>query len=118
MIDGVDLFGFAFRIVLDHDFEGPQHRHAALRRPVENFTDAKFQHSDVHNAVGLCHADALDEFPDRRGRDAAPLQPGDGRHPWIVPAGDVATANQFGQHPLREQRIAQIEPREFVLMRS
>ena len=81
------------------------------------FADAEFQHADVDHAVGLCHADALDEFADRRRRHPAPLQAGDGRHPRIVPAGDVAAAHQFGQHPLRQQRVGQIEPRHFVLMR-
>ncbi len=107
----------AFRIILDHDLQRPQHRHPPLRRLVENFADAEFQHADVDDAVGFRDPDALDEFPDRRRRHPAPLQAGDGRHARIVPAGDVAAAHEFGQHPLRQQRIGQIEPREFVLVR-
>ena len=106
-----------FRIILDHDLERPQHRHPPLRRLVENFADAEFQHADIDDAVGLGDADALDEFADRRRRHAAPLQAGDRRHPRIVPAGDMAAAHEFGQHALRQQRIGQIEAREFVLMR-
>jgi len=32
-------------------------------------------------------------------------------------AGDMAAAHQLGQDPLREQRIGQVEPGEFVLAR-
>ena len=117
MVDGLELLDLPFRIILDHDLERPQHRHAPLRRPVEHLADAELEHADIDDAVGLGDADALDEFADRRRRHAAPLQPGDGRHARIVPAGDVAVAHEFGQHPLRQQRVGEIEPREFVLMR-
>ena len=117
MVDGFELFALPFRIILDHDLQRPQHRHAPQRRLVEQFADAEFQHADVDHAVGLGDADALDELADRRRRHAAPFQPGDGRHPRIVPAGDMAAAHEFGQHPLRQQRVGQIEPREFVLVR-
>ena len=117
MIDGFEFFALPFRIILDHDLQRPQHRHAAQRRLVEILADAEFQHADVDHAVGLGDADALDEFADRRRRHAAPLQAGDGRHPRIVPAGDMAAAHQFGQHPLRQQRVGQVEPRDFVLTR-
>ena len=117
MVDGLELLALPFRVVLDHHLQWPQHRHAPLRRPVENFADAEFQHPDVDHAVGFRHPDALDEFADRRRRHPAPLQPGNGRHPRIVPAGDVAAAHQFGQHPLRQQGVGQVEAREFVLAR-
>ena len=79
---------------------------------------AEFQHADIDDAVGFGHADPLDEFPDRRGGTPRRCKPGEGRHARIVPAGDVAAAHQFGQHALGQERVGEIEPREFVLMRS
>ena len=117
VVDRLDLLDLPFRIILDHDLQRPQHRHAPLRRPVQLLADAEFQHADIDHAVGFGHADALDEFADRRRRHAAPLQAGNGRHARIVPAGDMAVAHELGQNPLRQQRIGQIEAREFVLMR-
>ena len=117
MVDRFDLLDLPFGVVLDHDLERPQHRHPPLRRLVEDFADAEFEHADIDHAVGLRNADALDEFPDRRRRHAAPLQAGNRRHARIVPAGDMAAAHEFGQHPLGEQRVGQIEAREFILMR-
>ena len=73
--------------------------------------------ADVDDAVGFGDADALDEIADRLGRHAAPPQPRKRRHARIVPAADVAAAHQLGEHALRQHRISEIEPREFVLMR-
>ena len=117
MIRGFELLDLAFRIILDHDLQRPQHRHAPQRRLVEMLADAEFQHADIDDAVGFGDADALDEFADRRRRHAAPSQAGDGGHARIVPAADMAAAHQFGQHALRQHRVSQIEPGEFVLMR-
>ena len=79
--------------------------------------DGKFQHADIDDAVGLGHADALDEIADRRRRHAAPAQAGERRHARIVPAADMAAAHQFGEHALRQHRVGEIEPGELVLMR-
>jgi len=46
MVDGFELFALTFRIILDHDFQRPQHRHAPQRRPVELLANAEFQHAD------------------------------------------------------------------------
>ncbi len=117
MIDRLELLALAFRIVLDHDLERPQHRHPAQRRLVEEFADAELQHADIDDAVGLGHADALDEFADRRRRHAAPLQARNRRHARIVPAGDMAVAHELGQHALGQQRVGQVQPGEFILPR-
>ena len=45
------------------------------------------------------------------------FKPGNGRHARIVPAGDVAVAHELRQHALRQQRVGQVEAREFVLAR-
>ncbi len=76
MVDGLELLDLAFRIILDHDLQRPQHRHAPLRRLVEVLANAEIQHADIDHAVGLGHADALDEFAHRFRRHAAPLQTG------------------------------------------
>ncbi len=79
--------------------------------------DGKLQHRHIDDAVGLGDADALDEVADRGRRHAAPPQARQRRHARIVPAGDVAAAHQFGEHALRQHRMGQIEPGEFVLVR-
>ncbi len=117
MVDGLDLLDPTFRIILDHDLERPQHRHAPQRGAVEAFPDREFQHADIDDAVGLGHPDPLDELADRRRRHPAPLQPGDRRHARIVPAGDMTVAHEHGQHPLRQQRVGQVEAGELVLAR-
>jgi hypothetical protein len=103
-------------IIFDHDFQRPQHRHSALRRLVEMLADRRLQHSDVDHAVGFGDADALDEIADRRRRHTAAAQAGKRRHARIVPAARHAAANELGQHPLRQHRVGEIEPRELVLM--
>ena len=117
MIDRFEHLELAFRIILDHDLQGPQHRHAPQRGAIEFLADAELQHADIDHAVGFRNPDALDEFADRRRRHAAPLQSGNGRHPRIVPAKDMAAADKLGQYALRQQRVGQIETGEFVLMR-
>ena len=117
MIDGLELLALPFRIVLDHDLERPQHRHAPLRGLVEHLAHRKIEHRDVDHAVGLGDADALDEIADRLRRHAAPAQAGQRRHARIVPALDMAAAHQLGQHALRQHRVGEVEPRELVLPR-
>ena len=117
MIHRFEFFALAFRIILDHDLERPQHRHAPQRGLVEKLANAEFQHADIDHAVGFGDTDTLDEFADRSRRHAAPLQSGNGRHARIIPADDVAAAHQFGQDALRQQRVGQIEPRELILTR-
>ena len=67
--------------------------------------------------LALDDADALDEIADRFRRHAAAAETGNGRHARIVPAGDIAAAHQSGQHALRQQRMGDVEPRHFILMR-
>ena len=117
MIDRVEFLALPFRIILDHDFQRPQHRHAPQRGLVERLAHRELEHADIDHAVGLGDADALDEIADRCRRHAAPAQAGQRRHARIVPAVDMAAAHQFGQHALRQHRVGEIEPREFVLMR-
>jgi hypothetical protein len=117
MVDRLQLLDLAFGIILDHDFQRPQHCHAAQRRLVEVLPDAELEHADIDHAVGLGHADALDEFADRRRRHAAALQAGHRRHARIVPACDMAVAHQLGQHAFRQQRVGEVQPRELVLSR-
>src|ERR1700733_5591329 len=105
MVDRFEFLNLSFRIVLDHDLERPQYCHPALRGLVQNLADAEFEHADIDDAVGLGNADALDEFPDRGWRYAAPLHPRNRGHARIVPAGHMATAHEFGQNTLRQQRI-------------
>ncbi len=118
MIDGVELLHLPFGVILDHDFQRLQHRHAAQRGLVERLAHRKFEHPDIDHAIGLGDADAFDEIADRRRRHAAPAQARERRHARIVPAFDVTVAHQQREHTLRQHRIGEIEPREFVLPRA
>ena len=117
MIDRLELLALPFRVILDHDLERAQHRHAARRGLVQMLADGIVEHRDVDDAVGLGDADAADEIADRRRRHAAPAQPGEGRHARIVPAGDMARRDELGQNALRQHRVGDVEARELVLMR-
>ena len=81
------------------------------------FADREFEHADIDGAVRLGDADPLHEIADRRCRHAAPPQSRKRRHARIVPAQNMAAANQFGEHALRQHGMREIEPGEFVLMR-
>ena len=72
MIDRLELLDLPLRIVLDHDLQWPQHRHAPQRGAIELLANAIFEHADIDDAVGLGNADAPDKFADRRRRHAAP----------------------------------------------
>src|SRR5215510_735972 len=117
MIDGLELLALSLGIVLDHDLERPQHRHAALGDAVEHLAHRELEHADIDHAVGLGNANALDEVADRLRRHAAPAQPRDRRHARIVPAFDMAVANELGEHAFRQHRVGQVEASELVLPR-
>ena len=117
MVDRVQFLRLPFRIILDHDLQRPQHRHAPLRGLVQHLADRKFQHAHIDHAVGLGHADPLDEIADRLRRHAAAAQARERRHARIVPALHVPAAHQLGQHALGQHRVGEIEPRELVLPR-
>src|SRR5262249_16364427 len=48
---------------------------------------------------------------------AAPPQTRDRWHAGIVPTVHMSIANELGQYTLGQDRVSQVEPREFVLMR-
>src|SRR5205085_11904957 len=50
VIDGFELLARPL-IVLDYDFQRPQHRHAPLRRLVQTLADGKIQHAEIDQAV-------------------------------------------------------------------
>ena len=56
------------------------------------------------------------EVADALGREAAPAQARDRRHPRVVPAPDVALADESQQEALREHRVGQVEAGELVLV--
>src|SRR5262249_35776614 len=105
MVDGLELLALSLGIVLDHDLERPQHRHATLGDAVEHLAYRELEHTDIDHAVGLGDADALDEIPDRLRRHAAPTQPRDGGHTRVIPGFDMAAAHELGEHTLRQHRV-------------
>ena len=57
------------------------------------------------------------EGADRLGRHAPAAQPGDGRHPGIVPSRHVPVVHQPEQLPLAQDGVVELEPGELGLLR-
>ena len=118
MIDRLELLALAFRIILDHDLERPQHRHAPQRVLVEMLRGCENSSMPTSTTL-LALATPMRLTNSRIASGGTPRR----FSPAIVgmrgssQPRDMAAAHQLGQHPLRQQRVGQIEPREFVLMR-
>ena len=117
IVDRLELLRLTLRVVLDHHPERPQHRHAALRRTVQDLAHAVLEQGDIDQIVALRDADAPRELANRGRRHAAPAQPGERRHARIVPPAHVALLDQLDQAALGQDGVRQIEPRELVLAR-
>ena len=72
IVDDVDLFDLAFRVVRDDDLQRAQDRHDARRAAVQVFADAELELRDVDDVLFLRDADALAEVANRLRRVAAP----------------------------------------------
>ena len=58
----------------------------------------------------------VDELADPLGREAAPPKARDGRHPRVVPAPDMALADQSQQDALGQHGVGEVEAGELVLV--
>jgi hypothetical protein len=76
-----------------------------------------FQHRVVDHAVLLADADAFDQQAQPGRREAAPAQAAQRVHARIVPAVDVAFADQLRQLALAGDGVAEVEARELDLAR-
>ena len=117
VVGDLHLLDLALGVVLDDHLERVEDAEPALGRPVEDVADGVLELPDLDDAVGLGHADHRREVADALGREAAPAQAGDRRHPRVVPAADVALVDEPQQDPLRQHRVGQVEPRELDLAR-
>ena len=118
MVDRFELLRLPFRVVLDHDLEGPQHRHPPQRGAVEHVRGSRCSNIATSTTLlALATPMRAHEFAQRLRRHAAPAQARKRRHARVVPAGDMAAAHQLGEDALREHRVGEIEPGELVLMR-
>jgi hypothetical protein len=73
------------------------------------------EHAYLDDAVGLRHPDHGREVAETLGGEAASSQARDRGHPGIVPTPDVALVDQAQEHPLGEDGVGEVEPRELVL---
>ena len=104
-------------IIGDDDLQRAQHGHHPRRAAVQILADAVLELRDVDDVLLLRDADARAEIADRFRRVAAAAQAADGRHPRIVPAGDVPLLHQLQQLALAHHRVVQVQPRELDLLR-
>ena len=118
MVDRLQGLGLAFRIVLNHQLQRPQHGHSARRGAVEVLADRVVEHRHVHHRVGAGDADAADEVAQGRGRHAAAAQACQGGHARVIPAGHVAVAHQGGQDAFGQHGVADVQAGEFILLRA
>ena len=97
---------------------GSSTREPSRRRPIEHVAHGVLELADLDDAVGLGHADHGRELADPLGREAAPAQARDRRHPRVVPAPDVALVDESQQHALRQHGVGEVETGELVLVRG
>ncbi|MNS42730.1 hypothetical protein D3C72_751140 [compost metagenome] len=110
--------GFAFREVVDDEFERAQDGDGAGRFFIEVVAQCTFQCAHVDPAVDLGNADAFSEELDRFRCVATTTDTDDGRHARIIPAVDDFFFYQLQQFALAGDRVGQVEACEFVLMRQ
>ena len=72
----------------------------------------------IGHARILRDADVVGEGAQCARRHAAPVQTGNGQHTRIVPTVDELLVYELDQFALAHHGVRQIEPREFVLMRT
>ena len=117
IVDGLELLHLPLGIVLDHEPDRPEDRHDPRGAAVQILPHAVLEERQVDHAVGLGDADALGEVADRLRRVAAAAEPGEGRHPRVVPAPDVPLLDQPEQAALAHHRVGEVEARELDLLR-
>ena len=115
IVDRLEQFRLALRVVLDHHLQGIEHRHPPLGGLVQVLAHAMLEQRHLDGRVAFGDADAAGEIADRCGRHPAPAQTRECRQSGVVPAGDVAVPDQLGQPALREHRVGQVQGRELVL---
>ena len=115
IVGRLHLLGLALGVVLDHQAQRPQHRHAPERAPVQVLAQAVLQQRHLDEVRGLGHPDALAEVAQGLGGVAAPPQPGQGRHARVVPAAHQGVLDQREQLALGHHGVAQVEPGELDL---
>lgn len=111
-------FFLAFRIVVDDQLQRIEHRDRARRLVVEIVAQRAFEHAHVDPRIDLRHADPLAEQMNALGREAATADADDRRHARIVPAVDMAFGDELQQLALARDRIREVQPREFDLLRQ
>ena len=62
MVRRLEGLGLTFRIILDHQLDRVEHRHAARGFPVEPLADAMFEQRQFNQIIGLGDTDAGDEI--------------------------------------------------------
>ena len=110
-----ELF-LALGVVVDHELQRVEHRHAARRDLVQVLAHAVFEDREVDDLVRLGHADALGEDAEALGRVAAAARAGERGHARVVPAVDGLLIDELDQPPLAQDHVGEVEAREFDLL--
>src|SRR5712692_6963288 len=84
-----------------------EHSHG---KRVEQFAVYGLQDAPVVFVLGFCVADLKSEIANRLRQDPAPLQPGDGGHPGVVPASDKFLFDQRPELTFLYRGSLEVEP--------
>src|SRR5205823_7454196 len=94
VVDQVDLFDLAFRVIGQHNPERPQNRHDTRRATVEIFANAVLELRHIDDVFLLRHANARTEIANGFRRETATTQPGDSGHTRVVPSRHAQLLHQ------------------------
>src|SRR5262249_23929707 len=114
----IELFDFAFRIILDYDFQWFQHSQHPRRSRIKIVANKELQLRHVDGAVRLRHANTGTESTNTLGSVAAPPHSGNGRQSRIIPSAYMFPFDKLKKPPLTHHGVIQVQSREFVLTRT
>ena len=118
VVGQVKEFALAFGVVVDHQLDRVQHRHAAGCRQLQLSPQHGFQLAHVHKAVCLGDAGPPHELKNARRGVAAAAQAGQGRHAGVVPAVHDALFHQLAQVALAHHGVGHVQAGKFPLLRE
>ena len=100
----------------EHEFDRLQHGEATMGEGVEFVTNSVFEDRDLGEGIEFSDAEAGDKIADGAGWDATTAKTGERGHARVVPTGDNFFLNELEEFALGDERVAEVELGEFVLV--
>src|SRR6185503_4822013 len=115
IVDRFQFFRLVFGIVVEDDFEWPQHGHNPGCSFVQVFANKVFEQLHLDNRLALGYADMVAECTNGLWGIPAAAKPFDRRQSWIIPTVHQFLFDQLKQHPLAHDGIGQVQASKFDL---